>query len=91
MTYWDIMDRAWLDAPAGMVRRDSSPKPSYDAMHALIEGEWWLAPTKMATDAEGRFRFDGFLGGYEVSVGDRKAAFQLDRTGGAEVGVRLPE
>src|ERR1035437_7614471 len=89
MTYWDLTDRAWLGAPAGMVRRDFSPKPSYDAMHALIKGEWWLAPTKMATDAEGRLRFNGFLGDYEVSMGVRKAAFQLDRTGAAEVGVRL--
>jgi GH35 family endo-1,4-beta-xylanase len=89
MTYWDLTDMAWLGAPAGMVRRDFSPKPSYDAMHALIKGEWWLPPTKMATDADGRLRFSGFLGDYEVSDGDRKAAFQLDRKGPAEVDVSL--
>jgi GH35 family endo-1,4-beta-xylanase len=89
VTYWDLTDRGWLGAPAGMVRRDFSPKPSYDAMHALIKGEWWLAPTKMATDAEGRFRFNGFLGDYEVSVEDRKAAFRLDRAGAAAVEVSL--
>jgi GH35 family endo-1,4-beta-xylanase len=91
MTYWDLTDLAWLGAPAGLVRRDFSPKPSYDAMHALIKGEWWLPPTKMATDADGRLRFSGFLGGYEVSVGDRKAAFELDRKGLVEVDVPLPE
>ncbi len=89
MTYWDLTDRAWLGAPAGMVRRDFSPKPSYDAIHALIKGEWWLAPTTMATDAEGRFRFSGFLGDYEVRAGDRKAAFQLDRKGATAVEVSL--
>jgi GH35 family endo-1,4-beta-xylanase len=89
MTYWDLTDRAWLGAPAGMVRRDFSPKPSYDAMHALIKGEWWLAPTPMITDADGRLRFSGFLGDYEVSVGDRKAAFQLDRRGATAVEVSL--
>ena len=89
MTYWDLTDRAWLGAPAGMVRRDFSPKPSYDAMHALIKGEWWLAPTKMFTDADGRLRFSGFLGGYEVSEGNRKAAFQLGRKGATAVEVSL--
>jgi GH35 family endo-1,4-beta-xylanase len=89
MTYWDLTDLAWLGAPAGLVRRDFSPKPSYDAMHALIKGEWWLPPTKMATDADGRLRFSGFLGAYEVSDGDRKAAFQLDRKGATSVEVSL--
>ena len=91
MTYWDLTDLAWLGAPAGMVRRDFSPKPSYDAMHALIKGEWWLPPTKMATDADGRLRFNGFLGKYEVSSEEGSASFQLDRKGPAEVDVRLPE
>jgi hypothetical protein len=90
MTYWDLTDMAWLGAPAGMVRRDFSPKPSYDAMHALIKREWWLKPTTMTTDADGHLRFKGFLGDYEVSVGDRKAAFRLDRKGPAAVQVQLP-
>jgi endo-1,4-beta-xylanase len=90
LTYWDSTDLAWLGAPAGLLRRDFSPKPSYEALHALIKGEWWLAATRMATDAEGRLRFNGFLGDYEVAAEDRKAAFKLDRKGAAEVEVRLP-
>jgi endo-1,4-beta-xylanase len=89
LTYWDLTDRAWLGAPAGMVRRDFSPKPSYDAMLGLIKGEWWLSPTKMTTDAQGRVRLRGWLGDYEVGVGERKAAFRLERAGRADVEVAL--
>ena len=89
MTYWDMTDLAWLGAPAGLVRRDFSPKPSYEAMLGLIKGEWWLAPTRMVTDSEGRLRFNGFLGDYQAAVGDRKAAFALDRSGAAEIRVAL--
>jgi GH35 family endo-1,4-beta-xylanase len=89
MTYWDMTDRAWLGAPAGLVRRDSSPKPSYAAMLGLIKGEWWLKPTTMATDSAGRLRFNGFLGDYQASAGERKAAFKLDRSGAAETQVAL--
>ena len=44
---------AWLGAPVGLVRADGSPKPSYDALHGLIKGEWWLAPTTLRTDGDG--------------------------------------
>jgi GH35 family endo-1,4-beta-xylanase len=91
MTYWDLTDRAWLGAPAGMVRRDFSPKPSYEAMCGLIKGEWWLSPTKMTTDAEGRLRFRGFLGDYEVTAGGRKAALKLELSGAAAVEAWLAE
>jgi GH35 family endo-1,4-beta-xylanase len=89
MTYWDIADGGWLGAPVGLVRHDATPKPSYDALLGLVKGEWWLAPTPMTTDAEGRLRFNGFLGKYEVSSEDGSAPFRLDRKGPAEVEVRL--
>jgi hypothetical protein len=91
MTYWDLTDRAWLGAPAGMVRRDFSPKPAYEAMLGLIKGEWWISPTKMTTDAEGRLRFRGFLGDYEVTAGERKAALKLERAGAAAIEASLAE
>jgi GH35 family endo-1,4-beta-xylanase len=89
LVYWDVRDGGWLHAPGGMVRRDMSPKLSYEAMHALIKGEWWLAPTPMTTDAEGRIRFNGFLGDYEITSGDNKATFQLAQKGEATLEVRL--
>jgi endo-1,4-beta-xylanase len=88
-TYWGLSDGGWLGAPSGMVRLDGSLKPSFEALRGLIKGEWWLPPTEMATDAEGRLRFNGFLGEYEVSAGDRSATFKLEQKGPAAVGVRL--
>jgi len=90
MTYWGLPDGGWLNAPTGLVRLDGSPKPAYDALLGLVKGEWWLAPTPMTTDAEGRLRFNGFLGKYEVSSGETRLPFRLDRKGAASVEVRLP-
>jgi GH35 family endo-1,4-beta-xylanase len=90
ITYWDLTDLAWLGAPGGFLRKDFSRKPSFEAMLGLIKGEWWLEPTTMTTDSEGRLRFSGFLGDYEVTAGDKKAAFKLDNKGAAEVKVALP-
>ena len=78
VTYWGITDRgAWLGAPAGLVRSDGTPKPAYDALRGLVKGEWWLAPTRLRTDDEGRVRVRGWAGDYAVSVGERSAAWTL--------------
>ena len=90
MTYWDLADGGWLNAPTGLVRLDGSPKPAYDALLGLGKGEWWSPPTPMTTDAQGRLRFSGFLGDYEVSAGEGTVAFGLERKGPAQVEVRLP-
>jgi GH35 family endo-1,4-beta-xylanase len=89
MTYWGLPDGGWLNAPTGLVRLDGSSKPAYDALLGLVKGEWWLPPTPMTTDAEGRLRFDGFLGTYEISSEEGSASFQLERKGPAEVEIRL--
>ncbi|TFV66169.1 UNVERIFIED_ORG: 1,4-beta-xylanase [Bacillus sp. AZ43] len=78
VTYWGITDRgAWLGAPAGLVRSDGSRKPAYDALRGLIKGDWWLAPTRMRTDREGRVRVRGWAGDYSVSAGGGSAAWRL--------------
>ena len=72
ITYWGITDRgAWLGAPIGLLRADGSPKPSYERLRSLIRGEWWMAPTAMRTDAEGRVAMSGWKGDYRVTGGDR--------------------
>jgi len=78
MTYWGLADGGWLGAPGGLVRADGTPKPSYDALRRLVKDEWWLAPTTLRTDAEGRVPVEGFRGVYQVALGDRSATFALD-------------
>jgi hypothetical protein len=51
----------------------------------LIKGEWWLAPTKLTTDANGQVSFAGFLGDYEVSLDRQPVAFAVTDKGEAHV------
>jgi len=81
MTYWGMTDGGWLGAPGGFVRADGTPKPSYDALHSLIKGDWWLPPTRFAPDENGQIRFTGFLGTYEVTASGRTATLNLDSPG----------
>jgi GH35 family endo-1,4-beta-xylanase len=78
ITYWGLSDEgAWLGAPAGLICADGTPKPAYTALSALIKDEWWLPPTELRTDSDGRVTVRGFFGDYTVSCGDRLAPFAL--------------
>ena len=89
ITWWDLTDGGWLNAPAGLLRRDQSPKPAYHALLRLVKGEWWLAPTRMVTDSAGRVAFDGFLGEYELSLDSQKIAFSLNAREEPEIFIHL--
>ncbi len=68
ITYWDFSDRgAWMGAPAGLIRSDGTPKPSYIKLKELIKEKWW---TKISgkTDKDGQLKFRGFRGRYKVKV-----------------------
>lgn len=68
ISWWDLSDEgAWLGAPAGLLRRDMTPKPAYDRLLSLVRGKWW---TKAAgeTGAEGQFMTRAFLGAYRIEV-----------------------
>ncbi len=68
LTWWDFSDRgAWQRAAAGLVRRDMSPKPAYDRLHALIRGDWWTK-AQGRTDARGEFATRAFFGTHRVTV-----------------------
>jgi len=89
VTWWDFSDeRAWLHAPAGLVRKDMTPKPAYTALLKLVKGKWWTATHKLTTDATGRVRFRGYLGDYDVTCGATKASFSLIKPGRAAVTVQ---
>jgi GH35 family endo-1,4-beta-xylanase len=82
ITYWGMNDAGmWLGAPGGFVRLDGTPKPSYERLHRLVNHEWGTPAQTAVTDAEGRLRFNGFLGDYRVAYGDRHAGFSLAEPG----------
>jgi endo-1,4-beta-xylanase len=81
ITWWDLTDGGWLNAPAGLLHADQSPKPAYDALLKLIKGEWWLAPQKMITNGVGQLTFTGFLGDYELTLENQKLSFRLQEKG----------
>ena len=84
ITWWDFSDfHAWKGAPAGLVRKDMTPKPAYKALKGLIKGKWWTR-TQVSGGAAGTARFRGFLGDYRLTVraGDKAAvvsAFTLEK------------
>ena len=89
ITWWDLSDGNWLNAPAGLIRKDSSSKPAYDALIGLVRGDWWLAPTRLDTDGDGRVHFTGFLGEYELSYEGKRHPFALDAAGRSTVEIHL--
>ncbi len=89
ITWWDLSDGGWLNAPAGLLRKDHSCKPAYDELLKLIKGEWWLLPTKFITDANGQFTFNGFLGEYELSISDQKTIFSLREKGDVSISIDI--
>jgi endo-1,4-beta-xylanase len=89
ITWWDLSDGGWLNAPAGLLRRDHSCKPAYDELLKLVKGELWLPPTKFITDANGQFTFNGFLGDYELLISDQKTIFSLREKGEVSISVDI--
>jgi hypothetical protein len=89
ITWWDLSDGGWLNAPAGLLRKDHSRKPAYDELLKLIKGEWWLSSTRMTTDASGKFLFNGFLGEYELSLEHQRCTFSVQEKGEASISINL--
>ncbi|POH63596.1 MULTISPECIES: endo-1,4-beta-xylanase [Cryobacterium] len=83
LTYWGLTDHgAWLGAPSGLIRRDGSKKPAYDALQGLVRGEWWHPETRTTTDADGVVMVRGFAGRYRMTTPVGSAEVEL----GAGVG-----
>ena len=89
ITWWDLSDGGWLNAPAGLLRKDGSSKPAYDELMKLIKGEWWISPTKLTTDNDGEIQFNGFPGEYELAYKGKKLPFTLDDTGSRMLDIYL--
>ncbi|MGF6823978.1 endo-1,4-beta-xylanase [Microbacterium sp. ZKA21] len=78
ITYWGFDDAtAWLNAPSGLIRRDGSAKPAYDALRELVRGEWWLDEVATRTDADGRMPLRAFAGDFEVAADGRRCTVSI--------------
>ncbi|GLV13634.1 beta-xylanase [Alicyclobacillus hesperidum] len=77
ITSWSFSDHgAWLGAPAGLIRKDNGPKPSYDVLKRLITKDWHTECV-MKTDGNGVALVEGFLGDYELVCQDKVSRFRL--------------
>lgn len=79
ITWWDMSDGGWLNAPAGLLRRDGSSKPAYDELLKLIKGEWWVAPAQRTTDSQGNIQFRSCPGEYRLSYAGKQIPFTVTR------------
>ena len=90
ITWWDFSDLgAWRNAPAGLVRKDMTPKRAYNALMTLIKGKWWTGPLELRTDEAGRVTFRGYLGSYTVKADERSVNFDLAQPGKDSQTVKL--
>lgn len=90
ITYWGLCDRdMWLGAPGGLLRADGSHKPSYDALHGLVRGEWWVPPTTMLPGPDGVVTVSGWGGLYRVTAEARSAEFTVTAGSSGRVDVVL--
>lgn len=83
ITWWNLSDGGWLNAPAGLLHKDHTPKPAYEELQKLIKSEWWLAPTQLTTDDKGQVSFAGFLGEYEAALDKQRVPFTVAAKGEA--------
>jgi len=68
ITWWDFSDLgAWQGAPAGLLRKDMTPKPAYNRLMKLIHEEWWTRE-EVKTSFLGQASFRGFYGQYRLTV-----------------------
>ncbi|HSB02526.1 MAG TPA: endo-1,4-beta-xylanase [Anaerolineales bacterium] len=89
ITWWSLSDGGWLNAPAGLLRKDGSSKPAYEELLKLVKGEWWLSPTRLMTDENGKIQFTGFLGDYELTFDGKCESFSLGKESAPAIEVRL--
>ena len=81
-TIWGFEDFGqWLNAPAGLIRKDGSRKPAYDAMWQRVNRDWHTDVT-LTTDENGAIDLEGFKGLYDIECLGKKASAELDEGSG---------
>jgi GH35 family endo-1,4-beta-xylanase len=66
ITCWDFADGGWMNAPAGLIRRDMSPKPVYERLLELIRHDW-RTNVAVTTDVGGETHVRAFYGRYRAA------------------------
>jgi GH35 family endo-1,4-beta-xylanase len=89
ITWWDSSDGGWLNAPAGLIRRDGTIKPAYEELTKLIKGEWWISPTRQMTNENGQVKINSFPGDYILTYQRTAYPFVLHNKGMARVELNL--
>ncbi len=82
-TNWEFTDEAWLGAPAGMIRKDGSRKPSYDALYDRVHKDWHTHVALM-TDENGQVTLEGFRGEYQADCDGMTAQLTLGKDAPAQ-------
>ncbi len=68
ITWWNLTDaHAWMQAPAGLLDKNMSPKPAYNVLKKLITRDW-RTTVGLKTDFKGIASFRGFHGRYELTI-----------------------
>lgn len=79
ITWWDSSDGGWLNAPAGLIRKDGSTKPAYEELMKLVKEEWWTPRTRLTTDENGQIRLRCFVGEYQLTHKGRQQALTITK------------
>jgi hypothetical protein len=72
ITWWNVVDDCGAPGEpsvSGLFSRDMQPKPAYEALDSLINGEW-KTKTAVTADADGAIAFRGFRGLYRLTWED---------------------
>jgi endo-1,4-beta-xylanase len=89
ITWWDSSDGGWLNAPAGLIRKDGSSKPAYVELVKLVKGEWWITPKELMTDNNGEIHFSGFFGEYELTYKGKRETFVVTKDKNTELAIEI--
>lgn len=79
IVWWDMLDGNWLNAPAGLVRRDMTPKPAYLKLQDLINKDWGFPEKTVLLDEKGSLNIDGPEGMYTCSINGRTIELELNK------------
>jgi len=78
ITWWNFHDGLWLNAPSGILDRNSEPKPVYNALHKRIKGDWWTAEHRLVTNDNGEVIVTGIKGDYVAICDGQETAFVIE-------------